>query len=254
MNRRRRRLIAAISLVGVLALVYATRARILPLAAQWLDVGEKPRRAEYVAVLGGDRNARPFAAAAFIKAGLARKALVCYPAPSADVEDGILPPEGELAAGVILSRGVPRENILRLGEEVRTTHDEARALAEFLRGAPEARVLVPTSAFHTRRARWIFRRILRGQSDRVSFVSLPTEDFRMETWWRTEQGFSAIVSENLKFAFYLFRYGWLPYGLAVAGAAVAAIVLLRRRHRGGTSSAPSSPSSSSGSGNEKPAP
>ncbi|MCR4411966.1 MAG: YdcF family protein [Thermoguttaceae bacterium] len=233
---KRRRLLAAAVLVGLLALLYALRAQILPLAATWLDVGEKPRKADYVLVLGGDGNSRPFAAAAFLKAGLARKALVCNPAPSADVEDNILPPDGELAVQVLSSRGIAAENIIRLGKEVGSTHDEARALAAFLASEPGARVLVPTSAFHTRRARWVFRRILGRQSDHVTFVSLPGDGFHMETWWRTDQGFSAIVSENLKFAFYLFRYGRLPYALAAAGIALVIIARYCRRYCGGASS------------------
>ncbi len=245
---KRRRLIAAVVLVGVLALLYALRAHLLPLAAYWLDVGEKPRQADYVLVLGGDGNARPFAAAAFLKAGLARQALVCCPAPSADVEDGILPPDGELAVEVLSSRGIAPENIVRLGKEVGSTHDEARALASFLVWHPGARVLVPTSDFHTRRARWVFRRILGRQADHVTFVSLPSDGFRMETWWRTDQGFSAIVSENLKFAFYLVRYGRLPYALAAAGIAWVIFAHYRRRSCGGASSESGSVSGS-GSGN-----
>jgi uncharacterized SAM-binding protein YcdF (DUF218 family) len=245
---KRRRLIVAVVLVGLLASLYAVRTHLLPLAAYWLDVGEKPRKADYVLVLGGDGNSRPFAAAAFLKAGLARKALVCDPAPSADVEDGILPPDGELAVQVLSSRGVAAENILRLGKEVGSTHDEARALATFLESEPESRVLVPTSAFHTRRARWIFRRILGRGIDRVTFVSLPSDGFRMEAWWRTDQGFSAIVSENLKFAFYLFRYSRLPYVLAAAGIALAILARYRRRYCGGASSVSRSVSGS-GSGN-----
>ena len=40
-------------------------------AAGWLDVGQRPRRADYVMVLNGGEDTRPFAAAALITAGWA---------------------------------------------------------------------------------------------------------------------------------------------------------------------------------------
>ena len=37
--------------------------------ASWLDVGQQPRQADYVMVLNGGENTRPFAAAALVGAG-----------------------------------------------------------------------------------------------------------------------------------------------------------------------------------------
>lgn len=56
--RLRRPAWLALVLTAALLGLYATRGLTLPLVARWLDVGETPRRADYVMVLTGDENTR----------------------------------------------------------------------------------------------------------------------------------------------------------------------------------------------------
>lgn len=219
--------------LAILALAYFTRGWTLPLAGTWLDVGEKPRPAEYVVVLGGDVNTRPFVAAALVRAGLARVVLVSHVAILPDAPPRLFPPEEELARGILTLKGVPPERIHRLGRDNRTTYDEARALAEFLHSAPPGQVLVPTSAFHTRRTRWVLHRILGDKAKHVSMVSIPSETFRLESWWRSEEGFRTVIGENLKLAFYLVRYSGpiVPAGMGAAVLAGAILWWVRRRRK-----------------------
>lgn len=217
--------------MAVVALAYLTRRWTLPLAATWLDVGQTPQPAEYVVVLGGDVNTRPFVAAALIRAGLARAALVSDVAILPDAPPRLFPPEEELARRILILKGVPPERIVRLGRDNRTTYDEARALAEFLRSAPPGRVLIPTSAFHTRRTRWVLRRILGEKADAISMVSIPPEMFHMEAWWRSDEGFRTVTGENLKLAFYLVRYGGWGVPAAVGAAVLLAVIVWKLRSR-----------------------
>jgi len=226
--------------VIILTAAYVTRNWTLPLAAAWLDVGQRPQPAEYVVVLGGDVNTRPLVAAALVRAGLARVALVSHVALSPDAPPRLFPPEEELASRILTLRGVPLERIRRLGRDNRTTYDEARALAEFLRDAPPGRVLIPTSAFHTRRTRWILRRTLGDKADAICMVSIPPDTFRMESWWHSEEGFRTVIGENLKVAFYLVRYGGpvVPAGITVAVAVALGLWILPRRRKAAGSRLP----------------
>ncbi len=70
MSLRRRLVIATLLLLLAFALAWAARFSILAAMGRWLDVAQRPRPAEYVMVLTGDGDTRPFAAAALIKAGL----------------------------------------------------------------------------------------------------------------------------------------------------------------------------------------
>src|SRR5262245_21891347 len=64
------------TLLALVATVWLAPERVLPSVGRFLDVSEPPRRVDYVLVLNGDPNARPFAAAALVKAGLAREVLL----------------------------------------------------------------------------------------------------------------------------------------------------------------------------------
>ena len=75
---RRRRLIVVLLLAAAIAFsLWIAYPCLLRAAARWLDVGEPPRRADYVMLLGGDKETRPFVAAALVSEGWARRVLVC---------------------------------------------------------------------------------------------------------------------------------------------------------------------------------
>ncbi|MGA2616487.1 MAG: YdcF family protein [Thermoguttaceae bacterium] len=232
MSRGRRRLYGLLVVCSVLAGLYVARDRVLPVAARWLDVGEVPRRSDYAVVLGGGANSRPFVAAALVRLGLTRKVLVTRVARSPSTEDGILLPDHELSRRVLLHRGVPAENIEFLGTDNSTTFDEAQALSTLLEAAPDTSFAVVTHGYHTRRARWILSRVLGARISQVSFVSVPTDGFRADNWWCTEDGFATIVGENLKLCFYMLRYDRIAQAivtvLGIGGVTVLLFYFLRR--------------------------
>ncbi len=221
-------LVALAVLVGGL---YAARGQILPCAAHWLDVGQPPQAAEYVMVLGGEYNTRPFVGAALWKAGLARQVLMARVIEDPDIEDGIAPPHHEVECRVLRLRGVPDDCIVLLGERADSTFDEATLLSDFLASRPESRVTVVTSDYHTRRSHWIFTRVLGDRAQQVAFVSAPTEDFYADTWWETDKGFRAVMGEYVKLVLYGLRYGWLGYEMAGVLVAAVLLVIWRRSRR-----------------------
>ncbi len=129
-----RRLLAALLLtVFAAGLLYAARRPALVAACGWLDVGQRPRPAEYVMVLGGGAATRPFAAALLVKWHLAREVLVPRQWDRAEAAHWTVLPEEELTRQVLLRRGVPASRIHLIGKGVVSTFDEAVAVAEFLR-------------------------------------------------------------------------------------------------------------------------
>lgn len=206
MTRRRRAAILAFVACAALAGVglWLSAPAWLPTSGRWLDVGESPVKADYVMVLGGGPNIRPFAAAAIFRAGLAPTVLISHTMPSASDVDAGVPADVEMSRAVLRRRQVPDERIIAVGQGNASTHDEARALAAYLQRHPAQRVLIVTHDFHTRRAARIMRRCLAGQPVEVVMVSAPSERFRLDAWWRTEEGFVTVLGENLKLLAYLF--------------------------------------------------
>jgi uncharacterized SAM-binding protein YcdF (DUF218 family) len=220
--RRWPRRLLAIAAFGLT--LYASSGWWLPAAGRWLDVGEPPRVADYCLVLSGGFGSRPFGAAALYRRGYIRRGIwltrVAFAQP-------IFPLEIDSTAAarrVLTTVGVPNDRIAVLDGECATTFDEAKSLERMLASHPEATVAVVTSDYHTRRTRWIFRRILGERADRLQFISVPTDFFSAEDWWKVEQGFVSYSKEFLKLPFYYLYYGW---GLVWIGLAVAAIVGLR---------------------------
>jgi uncharacterized SAM-binding protein YcdF (DUF218 family) len=232
MKRLRCSLIAVLLLVAAGCALYAARAAVLPCAARWLDVGERPAKADYVYVLGGDVNVRPLVAAAIFRAGLVKKVLVSHVDFEPGEDKGILGPQHKRICEVLRRRGVPEEDILVLGNRHRTTHDEAVSLADWLPEASTKRVIVVTNDYHTRRARWIFGQVFQGHTGTVSLVGAPVDGFGANDWWRSRQGFTTISGENIKLLGSLLFYRPVTCALGAIATAMGLLAgtwLIRRR-------------------------
>ena len=193
-------------IIIVLGLAYLLCGWWLPCVAEFLDVSEAPTTVDFVLILNGDVETRPFVAAALVNAHLARQALVTTVAPTPEAEDGLLPPEHEITHRVLLARGVPDSQITVLPGKIASTFDEAHVLAQFVDQHPGCSVAIVTNAFHTRRARWIFRRVLGGRQCQIHLVAAPRDGIRADSWWHTEAGLTAYLSEYVKLVVYWVRY------------------------------------------------
>jgi uncharacterized SAM-binding protein YcdF (DUF218 family) len=224
--------------VCLLAGAVLARGRILPAVAAWLDVGTPPQPADAVFVLLGDPDTRSMTAAALVRAGWAPRVLLNTLAPNEQEKKGLVLPGHEVHRRMLLHCGVPAGDIVLLDNQVRTTYDEVLGLAAYLVSRPDWRVLVVTDGPHTRRSRWVLRRVLGDRASQTSIISAAMDECQTDSWWRTETGFSFVVSEYLKLGFYAVCYGTAGY----VGAAVGVVLVLawwayRRQRR--RSSAPS---------------
>lgn len=209
-SRRLRRWFQRLVLILVLAapaLLYVARGHVLPPLACFLDVSETPRKVDYVMVLGGGCDTRPFVAAALVNAGLARQVLLPEVKLPPDAQDGITLPEHVITRRVLVARGVPDEAIVVLPGECASTFDEAQVLAKFLDTEPQSSVAVVTTSYHTRRCRWIFqKKIAAEQFARIHFVAAPTDGFDETNWWHFELGCVTYLNECIKLGYYRIRY------------------------------------------------
>lgn len=227
--KRRRWILFTLFVAAAAIVLLASSPAILPCFSRWLDIGQRPVKADYVMVLLGDEQTRPFVAAALAAEGWADTVLLTEIAPSPQTIDGISPPSHEIARDILVSRGVPPERIVLMPAEARSTFDEARALAGLLESRPNARVLAVTSDYHSRRSRWVFHHVLAEQADKVTFVTAPTDYYVTDRWWRSQWGTRAVASEYLKLAFYLMRYGYLVHWTAACLLLAAVAAWVRRR-------------------------
>jgi hypothetical protein len=92
------------------------------------------------------------------------------------------------------SFGVPATSIVKLPHRADNTRDEAFEAARLIKTRGWKRVLVVTSNYHARRARFIYGRVLPpGVSFRVSGAR--DSQFDPSRWWETRQGQKLFMTE-----------------------------------------------------------
>ncbi|MDQ5837873.1 MAG: YdcF family protein [Acidobacteriota bacterium] len=115
----------------------------------------------------------------------------------------------ERAAGEMRARGVPADKIEVLPGTVSSTYEEALRLREYAAARGLRTLLVVTSAYQVRRARWTFEKVFAGSGVTVSFEAVPPGDETPPplTWWLHTQGWRVVAGEYLKMGYYLARLG-----------------------------------------------
>ena len=178
-SRRFKRLVLAGFLIFTLALLagWVGRKAIASRVGYSLICSQTPQRADLILVLGGEfYGPRVLTAADLALKGYAPLVLISGP----PYQDGR--PEGEFAIEYLATQGYPRRLFAVFGHTAHSTVDEAIALAPELRRRRVKRVILVTSAYHSRRADIVVR-LFCGSG--IQFISVPAPDsyYSPERWW-----------------------------------------------------------------------
>jgi len=100
----------------------------------------------------------------------------------------------ELMEHDLVERGVPKEKILPFAHDGDSTLEEAEALAKLAKTKKWHKAIVVTSNYHTRRARYIFRRVF-PQDIETRVASARDGDFDPENWWEKRKSTKVFMRE-----------------------------------------------------------
>jgi uncharacterized SAM-binding protein YcdF (DUF218 family) len=207
------RLLALLMFALLVTAVYLVRHPLMRLAGGWWVVDDRPEQADAIVVLGDDNfgGDRAVRAAQLFRGGMA----------STVVASGRLlrPYAGvaELIERDLQTQGVPASAILRFPQRAANTREEAQALRDLAAGRGWRRVLVVTSNYHTRRARYIFRKVFPPQLG-VLIISAQDSDYDPDRWWETRQGRKLFFLETAGYLAAVWEL-WDPDDSAAAPAA-----------------------------------
>ncbi len=195
-------------LLLLVILAFTFRSQILTGVADYLIVNDTPQPADVIFLLNGDYNTRPFRASQLYQQGLAPVIAIARMENGPAVDLGLIPNGTDIAVGVMEKLGVPSEKIavLPFPGGVTSTFDEATTLRQYIQAHQSYKILLVTSAFHTRRARWIFEKMLAGLPVRLQMVAVPYADFDQTNWWKNEDGLITLNNEYIKLVYYAFKY------------------------------------------------
>jgi uncharacterized SAM-binding protein YcdF (DUF218 family) len=183
-------LIALVFLAALLGGIYLARHPLLRFAGASLVVEDPLEKSDAIIILSddnfyGDRATRA--------AELFRQKL----APVV-VASGIrLRPNAgiaELMTHDLIERGVPRENILPFPQDADNTREEAQFLQKLVQERNWKSVIVVTSNYHTRRAKYIFGRIL-ANSVTLRMAAARDADYDPEHWWEHRKSVKRYFNE-----------------------------------------------------------
>ena len=88
----------------------------------------------------------------------------------------------ELMTHDLVERGVPKERVVPFPQDADNTREEAEALKTLARQKGWKSVIIVTSNYHTRRARYIFRKVFPGDI-KVAMASARDADFDPSNWY-----------------------------------------------------------------------
>jgi uncharacterized SAM-binding protein YcdF (DUF218 family) len=153
-------------------------------------------------------NTRPFYAGDLYKQGLAPVVVITRAENPPAVEIGLAANTTVVSVSVMENLGVPAGSIIVLPFPggATSTFDEATALHDYVDANDIHRIILVTSAFHTRRARWIIDRELAGLSVTLEMAAAPNYGFNASDWWKSEDGLITLNNEYVKLIYYFFKY------------------------------------------------
>lgn len=193
---KRRLLMGGLVLLGVDALfLILTYGPLLTWFAYQFRAEDPLMPSDAIVVLLANELERPATAAELYRQGLAPIVLM---SPTSYVEH---------YRSALVRDGVPADAILILsGEEARNTHDEALRVRDYLRHQSMRRITVVTTAYHTARARWTFRKALFGFGLEVRMVAAEDRRFTEADWYMWDEGIRLYLLEAVKTAYYRLAY------------------------------------------------
>jgi uncharacterized SAM-binding protein YcdF (DUF218 family) len=186
------RLLGFIALCAIAGMVYLVRRPLLREAASLWIVSDPIQPADVIIVVGDDDFA----------GDRAREAATLFKnhwAPQVIASGRMLRPYASVAdliARDIEAQGVPGAAIQRFSHRADNTLEEADGLRVLISQKQWGKVLLVTSNYHTRRARYIFRKVL-PRAVSLEVAGAPSSDFEPGTWWRSRQGRKTFFLETL---------------------------------------------------------
>jgi uncharacterized SAM-binding protein YcdF (DUF218 family) len=192
-SRPRFKLLVLAGLTLCLLAGWAARRVILPRIGYSLICSQVPRHSDLILVLGGDfYGPRVFKAADLAMQGYAPLVLISGPPYGGEGR-----PEGEFAIEFLTTHGYPRTLFAVFGHKATATVEEAIALVPELRRRRAKRVILVTSAYHSRRADLVIRLFC---DNGIEFISVPAPDpfYTPERWWDDPGSRKLFYSEWIK--------------------------------------------------------
>lgn len=205
--RWRRRLLRVVAVLLVVGLsVWFLRVPILEAIGNHLIAEDPVSHVDEVFVLGGDAMDRGEEAARLYHEGVCRRFVCTGSQVPGDLKMlNIDLTESDMTRIVLVKRGVPADSVLSYKQGT-STYEESRALLALAKRHGVDSVMIVSSPFHLRRARFVFEDIFSKAGITVLFHGAPNPSLDEALWWRHESSLLMVFSEYVKLLYYHLKY------------------------------------------------
>lgn len=184
------KLLFLIFLVVLGFVIYLARYPILRFAGNFWVVDESPQASDAIVILSDDDYdaVRASRASDLFKADWAPRIVASgrFLRPYASI--------AELMQHDLTDRGVAPDAVVRFPNRARNTLEEAESVSTFLASRGWKKIVVVTSNYHTRRARYIYEHVLAPGTE-LRMVAAPDPAYDPNSWWRTREGLKTFFYE-----------------------------------------------------------
>lgn len=200
----------AIGLAGALlaasVLAIVTARLWLPAIGNWLVRPSQLNQADAIVVLSGGGPERLTHGITLYQQDLAPELWYTGDAPIPTMTSFT---DGQFARQFAIEQGVPAEAIHLL--ETTSTREDGQQIAAAVRQRGLRRLLIVTNWYHSRRALCVVRQQLADSGVTVYYDPPPALTYGPDNWWQQENGLVAVINELIKFGFYWWQYGLVPW-------------------------------------------
>jgi uncharacterized SAM-binding protein YcdF (DUF218 family) len=104
--------------------------------------------------------------------------------------------------------GVTANSTDLLPEPVTSTYEEAELVRNYAQQHELHSILIVTSAYHSRRALWVFSRVFRNTGIQIGLINVAPgfESPQPVTWWLSIRGWKLVPTEYVKMIYYMVKY------------------------------------------------
>lgn len=194
--RKKLLVIMAIVLTSTLAL----SSYWLPAFGHYLVVDEKPQKSDAIVILGGETVPRVAKATGLFREGYAD---IIIMSGGGNITSRYAEADMMLLEAVDL--GVPESAVL-LERDSESTYENALFVKKLVQEKGIKSILLVTSSYHTRRARYIFTKVFKDTGVRIVTVSAPDRKYSPDTWWEKHESQQKALVEAASMIVYWIKY------------------------------------------------
>ena len=211
-KKKKRLYVGFIGLLVIILFVIFSK-NILMEAGKWLVVADEPKHSDAVVVLntGVEIYPRLIQAAAIYNQGYTDRIIINGNRKSDVLRDlekngfQVCCPWYEDSIRILNLLGVPRDKIIPISaENAYDTVSEAEIVGEKIIAAGFTRIILATSKYHTRRARFIWREMY-GDQIEVLTVGAVRDIYNPQGWWREGRQIRWVLAEYGAWIYYYWK-------------------------------------------------